>query len=132
MDQQQVLQGREAWETARDWIDRVNPRFSFEVTERYLTARAYTDADIAAARATGSAILQRMHEVLTEDTIVCLPTTPPRRHDAASGYQRVMLRQRISTLTCIAGTTGRATGQPAACRSRGVASRAVITWGTWC
>src|SRR4029434_7321912 len=29
--QQQILQGREAWETARDWIDRVNPRFSFEV-----------------------------------------------------------------------------------------------------
>src|SRR5437667_1979268 len=30
-EQQQVLQGREAWETAQDWIDRVNPRFSFEV-----------------------------------------------------------------------------------------------------
>lgn len=38
--QQQILQGREAWETARDWIDRVNPRFSFEVAERYRFASA--------------------------------------------------------------------------------------------
>src|SRR5262247_211667 len=57
-DQQQVLQGREAWETAQDWIDRVNPRFSFEVTERYIMARSYTEADVAAARARREAIRQ--------------------------------------------------------------------------
>ena len=44
--QQQVLQGREAWETARDWIDRVNPRFSFEVAERYRFASAISDAEV--------------------------------------------------------------------------------------
>jgi amidase len=107
MDQQQVLQGREAWETARDWIDRVNPRFSFEITERYLMARAYTEADIVAARAARADILQRMHDVLTEGTIVCLPTTPtpaPLRGERISARQT--LRQRISALTCIAGTTG--------------------------
>lgn len=107
MDQQQVLQGREAWETARDWIDRVNPRFSFEVTERYLTARAYTEADVEAARATRAAIRQRLDTILTDDTVLCLPTTPvpaPLRGERTSARQS--LRQRISTLTCLAGTTG--------------------------
>jgi amidase len=107
-DQQQVLQGREAWETAQDWIDRVNPRFSFEVTERYLMARSYTDADVAAARARREAIRQHLDTVLPDDAILCLPTTPapaPLRGERISA--RRDLRTRISMLTCIAGTTGR-------------------------
>jgi amidase len=107
-DQQQVLQGREAWETAQDWIDRVNPRFSFEVTERYVMARSYTEADVAAARARREAIRQRLGTVLTEDAVLCLPTTPtpaPLRGERISARRDV--RARISVLTCIAGTTGR-------------------------
>jgi amidase len=107
-EQQQVLQGREAWETAQDWIDRVNPRFSFEVTERYLTARSYTDADVAAAQARRDAIRQRLDTVLAGDAVLCLPTTPapaPRRGERTSA--RRDLRARIRMLTCIAGTTGR-------------------------
>ena len=107
-DQQQVLQGREAWETAQDWIDRVNPRFSFEVTERYVMARAYTDADIAAARARQEAIRQRLDTVLAAGAVLCLPTTPtpaPLRGERISARRGV--RSRIGMLTCIAGTTGR-------------------------
>jgi amidase len=107
-EQQQVLQGREAWETARDWIDRVNPRFSFEVTERYIMARSYTDADVAAARIQREAIRQRLDAVLTDDAVLCLPTTPtpaPLRGERMSARRDV--RARISMLTCIAGTTGR-------------------------
>jgi amidase len=107
-DQQQVLQGREAWETAQDWIDRVNPRFSFEVTERYVMARSYTDADVAAARVQRDAIRQRLDTVLTAGAVLCLPTTPtpaPRRGERTSVRRDV--RARISMLTCIAGTTGR-------------------------
>ncbi len=107
-DQQQVLQGREAWETAQDWIDRVNPRFSFEVTERYLTARSYTDADVAAATVRRDAIRQRLDTILTDGAVLCLPTTPapaPLRGERMSARRGV--RARISMLTCIAGTTGR-------------------------
>jgi amidase len=105
--QQQTLQGREAWETARDWIDRVNPRFSFEVAERYVAARAISDTDVAAAKSSREAILRRMKAVLTDGTVVCLPTTPtpaPPRAERLS--TRNHLRPRISALTCIAGTTG--------------------------
>jgi amidase len=106
-EQQQVLQGREAWETACDWIDRVNPRLSFEVAERYLLARSISDADVAAARVARDAIRHRMEAILTDGTVVCLPTTPtpaPRRGERMSA--RNVLRPRISALTCIAGTLG--------------------------
>lgn len=107
-EQQQVLQGREAWETVRDWIDRVNPRFSFEVTERYLMARAYTAADVTAAQALRDAIRQRLDAVLTDAAVLCLPTTPfPAPLGGEPLSVRRPLRARISMLTCIAGTTGR-------------------------
>jgi amidase len=105
--QQQILQGREAWETARDWIDRVNPRFSFEVAERYRFASGISDAEVEAARVSRQAIIKRMTAVLADGVVVCLPTTPtpaPPRGEPLS--TRDGLRPRMSTLTCIAGTTG--------------------------
>ena len=62
-DQQQILQGREAWETARDWLDRVNPRLSFEVGDRYAASRAITDAQINEAKQAKGEIVKRMDEV---------------------------------------------------------------------
>jgi amidase len=105
--QQQVLQGREAWETMRNWVDRVNPRLSFEVAERYAAAQAITDEEVAAAQNIRRTIRARMTALLSDGTIVCLPTTPtpaPVRGEPLS--VRNLLRPRISMLTCIAGTTG--------------------------
>ena len=48
-----------------------------------------------------------MTALLADGTVVCLPTTPtpaPLRGERLS--TRDVLRPRISTLTCIAGTTG--------------------------
>jgi amidase len=105
--QQQTLQGREAWETARDWIDRVNPRFSFEVAERYRYASAISDAEVEAASAAREAINERITAVLADGVVICLPTTPvpaPLRGERLS--TRDGLRPLISMLNCIAGTTG--------------------------
>jgi amidase len=105
--QQQVLQGREAWETAKDWIDCVNPRFSFEVAERYKSASAISDTEVETAKAHRGAIIARMSAVLADGAVVCLPTTPtpaPLLRERLS--TRTILRSRISALTCIAGTTG--------------------------
>jgi amidase len=106
-EQQQVLQGREAWETVQDWIDQVNPRLSFEVTMRYLFGRDVSEAQVEAARSARAAIRARMHAVLTDHTVVCLPTTAapaPRRGERLSA--RNHLRSRNSALTSIAGTIG--------------------------
>ncbi len=106
-NQQQTLQGREAWETARDWLDRTNPRLSFEVGERYAIARNISDDQVAAAQTAREGILARMAEVLAEGTIIALPTTatpaPPVRERLST---RGALRPRNSALTSIAGITG--------------------------
>ena len=105
--QQGVLQSREAWESARDWLDQVNPRLSFEVAQRYMLAGAVTDAEVAAAQAAKAVVVQRMEEVLAGGAVVCLPTTKttaPATGQSASA--RTALRLRNSALTCIAGTTG--------------------------
>ena len=106
---QQVLQSREAWESARDWIDAVNPTFSFEVSDRYAMARAVTDDQIAVAQAGRDSIIARMNEIYAGgDVVVCLPTTigpaPPVGQRVS---ERHGLRLRNSALTSIAGTTGR-------------------------
>ena len=106
---QQVLQSREAWESARDWIDEVNPTFSFEVSDRYAMARSVTDEQIVVAQAGRDAVVARMNEVFDEgDVVVCLPTTvAPAPPVGQRVSDRHTLRLRNSALTSIAGNTGR-------------------------
>ena len=108
-NQQQILQSREAWEAVREWIDRVNPAFSFEVSDRYVTARAVTDEQVAEAQLRREDIVARMNEVFLDgNKVLCLPTTispaPPTGQPVS---QRHELRLRNSALTSIAGNTGR-------------------------
>ena len=49
----------------RDWIDEVNPRFSFEVTERYTLAKGISNEDVAAAHQVKEQVLERMNQLLT-------------------------------------------------------------------
>ncbi|MYC34693.1 MAG: amidase [Chloroflexi bacterium] len=106
---QQILQSREAWLSARDWLDAVNPAMSFEVSDRYVTARAVTDEQVANSQAGRDSIITRMNEVFQDgETVVCLPTTvgpAPPLGQAVS--DRHTLRLRNSALTSIAGNTGR-------------------------
>ena len=106
---QQALQSREAWESARDWIDQANPTFSFEVSDRYALARSVTDSQIFIAQAGREFVVARMNEVFDDgDAVVCLPTTvapaPPLGQRVS---ERHTLRLRNSALTSLAGNTGR-------------------------
>ena len=108
-DHQQVLQSREAWESIRQWIDDTNPALSFEVSDRYVTARSVTDDQVAAAEVGRDGIVARMEEVFRGgETVVCIPTTigpaPPTGQKVS---ERHTLRLRNSALTSIAGNTGR-------------------------
>ena len=106
---QQVLQSREAWESARDWIDQVNPTFSFEVSDRYALARSITDEQIVTAQAGRDAVIARINEVFDGgDVVMCLPTTvSPAPLLGQRVSERHTLRLRNSALTSIAGNTGR-------------------------
>ena len=105
--QQQVLQARESWETARDWIDRVNPRFSFWVSNRYAMASVISDREVEAAKSQRESVLSRMDAVFADGTIVCLPTAPtPAPPKGRSLSDQNDLLSRIGLLTCTAGTMG--------------------------
>ena len=108
-DTSRYFQSREAWLSIRDWLDAVNPTMSFEVSDRYVTARAVTDEQVEEAQAGRDGIVNRMNEVFQDgETVVCLPTTvgpAPPLGQAVS--DRHTLRLRNSALTSIAGNTGR-------------------------
>jgi amidase len=105
--QQGVLAGRQSLASVQEWIDRVNPRFGFEVAQRFTDAMAWSDADVVEAEAARQLIRTRMSEVLTDGAVLCLPTSPtPAPEMGQSLGERRACRQRILSLTCIAGTTG--------------------------
>jgi len=106
--QQNILQSVEAWDSVKDWIDQVNPRFSFWVSERYNVAISLTDAQTSQAAVLKEQVRARMDEVFAGGGFVCLPTAvvpAPLRGLPASAKKEI--QGRLSHLTCIGGTTGR-------------------------
>jgi amidase len=104
---QSAIQGREAWATFGDWIDRNNPRFSFEVADNILRGARMTDAAVEAGKQFRSERGAELAALLDADTVVCLPTTPfpapPRDQSRSFMDER---RVPVGTLTCIAGMLG--------------------------
>ena len=104
---QRVRASSESWEVVREWIDRMNPRMSFQVAESCLAGRSLTSAEVAGALAEREKVKARMRTLLAGDTVVCLPTAPttaPPRSQSMS--ERLPLTSRIVRLTCPAGTIG--------------------------
>jgi amidase len=104
---QRAIQGREAWDTFGEWIDRHNPRFAFDIADNFVRGRETPDAVLAAAREFRAARRAELMAMLDQETILLLPTAPfpaPLRGQPCS----VMWAQRaaISTLTTISGTLG--------------------------
>jgi amidase len=104
---QRTLQPSEAWETFKDWIDRVNPRMQFSVARNLTSAAAITGAERARAASVRDMARTRMRKLLPPGTILCLPTTPfpaPLCGQPLSVLDT--LRERITRLCCHGGLTG--------------------------
>ena len=106
--QQNTLQSIEAWESVKDWIEAVNPRFSYMVTERYTLGTSFTQDQVEQSKVTRDAVRQRLDEVLAPGGFLCFPTSPvvaPPRGQPLSGKRAS--QGRIVRLTNMGGTTGR-------------------------
>src|SRR5262249_43093237 len=66
---QRTMQGREAWDTFGDWIDRHNPRFGFEIADNILRGMRADDAALAAAREFRAARRAELAEMLSDGAI---------------------------------------------------------------
>jgi amidase len=104
---QRAIQGREAWDTFGEWIDRHNPRFAFEIADNFVRGRETPDVVLAAAREFRAARRAELMAMLDQETILLLPTAPfpaPLRGQRRSAMWGQ--RTAISTLTTISGTLG--------------------------
>jgi len=104
---QRVLQKSEFHATFRDWIDRVNPRFSAEVASAFSDDGCIPPGDVATANAFRADASKWLDELLDGRRVLCLPTSPilPIARDARLSDMRTAAR-RIVDLTAIAGLTG--------------------------
>ena len=102
-----MLSASEAWASHGEWITEVQPRLAPDVAARFDFGRTVTRDAIAEHTEKREAVRKRMAELLTEGTILCIPTAstaaPLRDADEAT-FDRV--RQRTLPLTCIAGLAG--------------------------
>jgi amidase len=106
-EHQVILQAHEGWHTFRDWLDRANPRLIYEVAGAFLRGARVDDTTAEHARAFLAARRADVLQWLDAGTVLCLPTAPcvaPRRGPPRSVMW--LLRSRVLTLTCIAGTLG--------------------------
>ncbi len=105
--QQLILQSVEAWESVKDWVDKVNPRMSFLVAQRYVFAREISSAQVQEAKKQRALILGRMDEVLVDDTVVCMPTSAsPARPIGERLSKRQVVQQSTYDLVTVASTIG--------------------------
>lgn len=104
---QVTLQLSEFSATFRDWIDAVNPRFSFEVGATLAHAALVPDRDRAAAALFRTELRDRLDALLDRRRIVVIPTVPilPPHRDAPLSVMRAA-GDRIVDMTCIAGMGG--------------------------
>ncbi len=106
--QQNILQSIEAWDSVKDWVDAVNPRFSYMVAERYTLGASFTQAQVDESRAIRDAVRRRLDDAAPAGSFLCFPTSPmvaPLRGQPLTGKRAS--QGRIIRLTCMGGSTGR-------------------------
>src|SRR5439155_17713119 len=73
---QRVLQKCEFHTTFRDWIDRVNPRFSAAVAGAFADEGRIPSSDLATAMIFRKCASERLDDLLDGRRMLCLPTSP--------------------------------------------------------
>jgi amidase len=99
-----ILQGAEIWAEHGDWIRAVNPNLAPGIRERFEWTSTISAADVADAQPIRDKATNRMHELLGDDAVLCLPTTgviAPLLNLPADDL--APFRSRAMSLLCIAG-----------------------------
>jgi amidase len=97
----------EVWQAHAEWIKAFKPKFAREIEKRFSRASTVTPAQKEEAEVRRSAIRSRLLELLRDDTVICLPTTPgiaPLKNAAPASTEQTRIR--TLTLNCIAGLAG--------------------------
>ncbi|MFC0471120.1 amidase [Halalkalibacter kiskunsagensis] len=102
-----TLQGLEIWKTHGEWISEVQPSFGPDIAARFVWASTLKDEDRPSEQRFREDIRTRMIEMLGDDGVLIIPTTPggaPLRN--LSGEEIEKRRAQTMQLSCIAGLAG--------------------------
>jgi amidase len=102
-----ILQGREAWETHRAWIEEVNPTFGPGVADRFDFIAKITDDEVSRWQEWRAKLARRMNAMMDTGAVMAIPTSPciaMFRGEAQDAQADA--RRRILTMTGLAGHAG--------------------------
>lgn len=102
-----VCQAAEVWENHAEWVTATNPSFGPGVRERFEMASKLDPADIAQKRAERAEIKAHLIEMIGDDGIVVLPTSPsPAPLIDSDQASLETFRAAALQLLCAAGLAG--------------------------
>lgn len=102
-----TCQAAEVWQAHKDWVEAVNPGFGPGVADRFKMAAGISADSWTAARAVRDRVQARMADLVTDGTLLVLPTSPgpaPLRATDNAGLDG--FRTRALHLLCAAGLAG--------------------------
>ena len=104
---QRTLQPWEGWLTFKDWLDKHNPRMAYSVARNLALASMIPESERQWAEMMRLDARARMHYLLDEQTVLCMPTTPfPAPAKGLPVDTQTPLRNRIACLCSHGGLTG--------------------------
>ena len=80
-----IHQAREVWQVHGDWVTEVKPTFGPGVKDRFEMASGITEGEVAQKQPVRDHITGLMTDLLGDDGVLLLPTSPGTAHRAAGG-----------------------------------------------
>lgn len=90
-----TVQGYEVWESYGSWINKYRPPLSRGPKERLAWASTLTLQEYRNALEEREEIIRSIHEIVSNDTILCIPTTcsmPPFKNDTAERINDIRMK----------------------------------------
>jgi amidase len=101
------MSGSRGWQAHGAWVTETQPAFGPGVKERFRMAASITPDELASAQARRAAITEHLKQMLGDDSLLVLPTSPgpaPLRSAGESGLDS--FRTAALELLCAAGLAG--------------------------
>lgn len=107
MEAFRTLQGAEIWQTHGEWITDTRPEFGPQIQARFDWAKSIKPSLVPPASKVRSKVIRILDDLLEDDNVVCLPTSPSiALQKNLSDVRLGQFRKDALALLCVAGLAG--------------------------